>query len=109
MSIEEWFPDLDVDLGLFSGGVDEDFEEVYEAYENFYRQANTPNGRAGTRMSAGQDFMDAVMDYYDVDKEEANAGIGMGLFLNADGEYQPNPLEEKMDEEELYRYLEGNL
>jgi len=112
MSVDDWFPEIEWSFDVsfpWRNGVDEDFQMVYEAYENFYREANTRNGRAGKRMSAGQDFMDAVIAYYDVNDEEATAGVGMGLFLGSEDEYEPGPLDEKMEEEELFQYLNGNL
>ncbi len=111
MDLPEWLDSFGLDLSfdILGDDMDEDFQKVYDAYEEFYREANTPNGRTGKRMSAGNEFMNAVMEYYEVDGDEATAGIGMGLFLNADGGYSPNPLEEKMSEEELYQYLEGQI
>lgn len=106
MVISEWLPDVE---WPWKNTPDEEFDAVYEAYEEFYRRANTPSGRGGMRMSAGQDFMEEVMEFYDAGEEEANAGVGMGLFLNADGEYEPNPLDEKYGKEELFEYLNGNL
>lgn len=101
-----WLPDVEWPWKDRPG---EEFDEVYEAYEEFYRHANTPSGRGGMQMSAGQDFMEEVIEFYDVEEDEATAGVGMGLFLNSDGEYEPNPMDEKYGRKELFQYLNGNL
>ncbi len=106
MRLNTWLPDIE---WPWCSSPDEDFKEVYEAYEDFYKAANLPNGRKGNRVSASQDFIEALVEYYDIGGEEANASWGMSLFLNADGRLEQGPLEEKYTEEELYHYLSGNL
>lgn len=106
MSIEGWIPDIGSRLGFLGRGPDEDFRDVYEAYEQFYKAAKTPNGRGRVMGGAAQDFMDEVIEYYDIGEEEYSAGMGwVGLMDTGD----INLLEEKMGEDELYRYLEGEL
>ncbi len=106
MGLNTWLPDIG---WPWRNGPDEEFREVYEAYEDFYRAANVPNGRKNNCVSASQDFIKAVAEYYDIGGEEADAGWGMALFLNSEGELEQGPLKEKYSEEKLYKYLSGNL
>jgi hypothetical protein len=84
----------------------EGFSEVYEAYEEFYKQAQVRNGRGRRREDAAIEFVQAVMDYTDASYTDVEAELAQAQPLALLG---LDFTQEKMTEEELRKYLEGNL
>ena len=94
------------DLPYIGNGVDEEFKEnVYPAYQEFYRWSDL-NARSGKKMDKAAEFMDAVVEYYDAEEELDEglaAGYGAAPFVN--GEL----MDEEMSPEELTCYLDGEF
>lgn len=104
VSIDNWIPDIIP----ISGGPDEEFDEVYEAYERFYRHAKTRGGRTSLKAEAGQDFWEEVVEYFEAERSDAEAGLGMGLVMSSELD-STGLLEEKYGKEELYNLLNDSL
>ncbi|MFB6143752.1 MAG: hypothetical protein ABEJ98_00435 [Candidatus Nanohaloarchaea archaeon] len=93
------------DLPYISNGVDEEFEEnVYPAYQEFYRWSDV-SARSGKKMDKAAEFMDAVVDYYDVEDvdEGVAAGRSFAPFVSDD------LMDEEMSPEELKAFLDGEF
>ena len=94
------------DLPYIGNGVDEEFEEdVYTAYQEFYRWSDV-SARGGKKMDKAAEFMDAVVDYYEAEEnldEGVAAGYSVAPFVNG------NLMEEELSPEELKAYLDGEL
>ncbi len=91
-------------ISLFS--LEDDFGDVYEAYEELYKQANTP-GRGVREEEAAEEFYEEVVGYLNADQEIQNKGGELALLFKS---MNPgiNPLEEKLTEEELRKALGDN-
>lgn len=93
-------------LPYLGKSVDAEFEEeVYPAYQEFYRWSDV-SARGGKKMDKAADFMDAVVAYYDAEEEldgAVAAGYGMAPFVNGD------LMEEELSPEELKAFLDGEL
>lgn len=98
--------ELNVSLPYIGNGVDEEFEEeVYPAYQEFYRWSDV-SARGGKKMDKAADFMDAVVDYYEAGEElddAVAAGYGMAPFVNGD------LMDEELSPEELKSFLDGEV
>ncbi|MFB6213692.1 MAG: hypothetical protein ABEJ07_03985 [Candidatus Nanohaloarchaea archaeon] len=100
VSLERYIPDF----GLFG---EDNFDDVYESYEAFYRQANM-RGRDGKKAEAAAEFYQSVVEYVEVEDENREDAESAALFarLSASG---LDLTEEKLSEEELRQALEGEL
>ena len=102
------FLDIDINISLpyIGNGVDEEFkEEVYPAYQEFYRWSDL-NARSSKKMDKAAEFMDAVVEYYGAEEEVDEgvaAGYGMAPFVDGD------LMSEEMSPEELKSFLDGEL
>lgn len=101
MDILDRLPDLP-----YIGGVDSEFEEeVYPAYQEFYRWSDL-NARSAKKMDKAAEFMDAVVEYYDAHEEldeGVAAGYGAAPFVNGD------LMSEELSPEELKSFLDGEF
>lgn len=103
MAISDRISGVLPDLGVSSK--DDGFDEVYEAYEDFYRTANS-RSRGARKSDAAVEFYEAVSEYVDADSETEEAAWASSMnILASDSEI--DLMDEKLSEEELREALEG--